>query len=297
MAIDPSWDNFTNKLMPVRRVDRLVVWNELMKAQAIDLHGYQPDEIRVTGVPQWDRYFTHGASADRAGFFRRIGADPARRLVTLTTTPQELYPDHDHVLRVMAEAVRDGRWPSAQILVRLHPRDDRAKYAPFEGAAGVIIEKPFRETVRAGDGLAVDVTAENQQHLANTLRHSDVIVNVASTIAIEAAIFDTPVVNVAFDGEREQDFARSARRYYQFTHYVNITRHNAVRVAWSPDELIGHVRSYLDDPAQDRDGRAKVVREQCQYTDGRAAERVARSVVDEWRARNTPCAASQASSH
>jgi len=27
MAIDPSWDNFTNKLLPVRRVNRLVVWN------------------------------------------------------------------------------------------------------------------------------------------------------------------------------------------------------------------------------------------------------------------------------
>jgi CDP-glycerol glycerophosphotransferase (TagB/SpsB family) len=209
-----------------------------------------------------------------------------------------LYPHHDHVLTVMASALSEGRWPSAQILVRLHPRDDRAKYAPFEGAPGIIIEKPFRDTVRAGDGLAVDVTAESQQHLADTLAHSDVIVNVASTIAVEAAIFDTPVVNVAFDGEREQDFARSARRYYRFTHYANITRHNAVRVAWSPDELITHVRSYLDDPAQDRAGRAQVVREQCQFTDGRAAERVAGFVVDEWRARNTAsCAALQASSH
>ena len=41
MAIDPSWDNFTNKLLPVRRVDRLIVWNELMKQQAIELHGYR----------------------------------------------------------------------------------------------------------------------------------------------------------------------------------------------------------------------------------------------------------------
>ncbi|HEX6214754.1 MAG TPA: CDP-glycerol glycerophosphotransferase family protein [Vicinamibacterales bacterium] len=283
MAIDPSWDNFTNKLMPVRRVNRLVVWNDLMKTQAVDLHGYGPDEIRVAGVPQWDRYFSRGATADREAFFRRIGADPSRRLVTLTTTPQELFPHHDHVLRVMAAALGERRWPAAQILVRLHPRDDRAKYAAFDGAPGIIIEKPFRDTVRAGDGLAVDVTAESQQHLADTLSHSDVIVNVASTIAIEAAIFDTPVVNVAFDGERKQDFARSARRYYQFTHYTNITRHNAVRVAWSPDELIGHVRSYLDDPGQDRSGRAQVVREQCQFTDGRAAERVAGFVVDEWR--------------
>ena len=57
MAVDPSWDNFTNKLLPVRRVDRLVVWNELMKQQAVELHGYQPDEVRVAGAPQWDLYF------------------------------------------------------------------------------------------------------------------------------------------------------------------------------------------------------------------------------------------------
>ena len=284
MAIDPSWDNFTNKLMPVRRVNRLVVWNDLMKRQAVELHGYQPDEIRVAGVPQWDRYFSEGSAISRADFFARIGADPSRKLVTLTTTPQELYPHHDHVLRVMHRALRDGAWPSSQVLVRLHPRDDRAMYAAFERTPGIIVEKPFRDTVRAGDGLAVDVTAESQRHLAATLRHSDVIVNVASTIAVEAAIFDTPVVNVAFDGEKESDFARSARRYYKFTHYANITRHDAVRVAWSPEELVAHVRSYLDDPAQDRDGRAQVVREQCQFTDGRAAERVSGFVVDEWRA-------------
>ena len=297
MAIDPSWDNFTNKLMPVRRVNRLVVWNDLMKSQAVDLHGYQADEVRVAGVPQWDRYFSRGATADRATFFRRIGADPSRRLVTLTTTPQELYSHHDHVLRVMAGALRGGEWPAAQILVRLHPRDDRSKYTQFEGAAGIIIEKPFRDTVRAGDGLSVDVTVDSQQHLADTLHHSDVIVNVASTIAIEAAIFDTPVVHVAFDGEVEQEFARSARRYYNFTHYANITRHKAVKVAWSPNELVEHVRAYLEDPAEDRAGRERVVREQCQFTDGRAAERVAGFVADEWRGRHTQtCAASQASS-
>jgi hypothetical protein len=283
MAIDPSWDNFTNKLMPVRRVNRLVVWNTLMKQQAIELHGYQPDEIRLAGVPQWDRYFTKGVAISRADFFRRIGADPARRLVTLTTTPQELYSHHDHVLRVMRAALSDGRWPAAQVLVRLHPRDDRSKYAAFEAAPNVIVEKPFRDTVRAGDGLAVDVTADSQQHLADTLRHSDVVVNVASTIAIEAAIFDTPVVNIAFDGEQESEFARSSRRYYRFTHYVNVTRHDAVKVAWSPDELVRHVRSYLDDPAQDRDGRARVVREQCEFMDGLAAERVAGFVAEEWR--------------
>ena len=282
MAVDPSWDNFTNKLLPVRRVDRLIVWNDLMKQQAIDLHGYQPDAVRVAGAPHWDLYFTPGAVTSRDAFFRRIGADPSRTLITLTTTPRELYPHHDHALRVLIRAMRDGAWRrDAQILVRLHPRDEIGGYDEFQHVPGVIIEKPFRSTVKTGDGLAVDVTAENQRHLADTMRHSDVVVNVASTIAIEAAIFDTPVVNISFDGERPSAWATSARRYYRFTHYMNITRHDAVRVAESPEQLVELVGRYLDDPSLDREGRRRVVEEQCQFLDGRAAERAAAFVSDE----------------
>jgi hypothetical protein len=282
MAVDPSWDNFTNKLLPVRRVDRLVVWNDLMKQQAIELHGYAPDEIRVAGAPQWDLYFKQGPVTSREVFLRRIGADPSRKLITLTTTPRELYPHHDHVLRVLVRALRDGALRrDAQVLVRLHPRDEIQAYDEFRNLPGVIIEKPFRSTVKAGDGLAVDITAENQQHLGDTMRHSDVVVNVASTIAIEAAIFDTPVVNISFDGEQASDWTRSARRYYQFTHYMNITRHHAVRVAESPEQLVELVGGYLDDPSLDREGRQRVVREQCQFLDGRSAERAAMFVSDE----------------
>jgi hypothetical protein len=282
MAVDPSWDNFTNKLLPVRRVNRLIVWNDLMRRQAIDLHGYQPDEIRVAGAPQFDEYFSGQPGSTREAFFERIGADPARRLVTVTTTPRELYPHHDHVLRVLMRAVDGGRFqPPTQVLVRLHPRDEADAYRELARVPHLIIEKPFRESIRTGDGLSVDVMKENQRHLADTLRHSDVIVNVASTIAIEACIFDTPVVNVSFDGEAASEFARSARRYYRFTHYVNVTRHQAVRIAEQPEQLVEWVGRYLDDPSLDRAGRRQVVEEQCQFTDGRSAERMAAFVAAE----------------
>jgi CDP-glycerol:poly(glycerophosphate) glycerophosphotransferase len=282
MAVDPSWDNFTNKLLPVRRVNRLIVWNDLMREQAVNLHGYAPDEVRVAGAPQWDLYFQSSTPISRDAFFRRIGADPSRRLITLTTTPRELYSHHDHVLSVLIRAMNGHAWSEpAAILVRLHPRDDLDAYRPFQGVPNVIIEKPFRPTVKTGDGLAIDITADNQQHLADTLRHSDVIVNVASTIAIEAAIFDTPIVNVSFDGEAPSEWTTSARRYYRFTHYVNLTRHGAVRVADRPEELVEYIGRYLDNPSLDRDDRRRVVLEQCQFLDGRSAERVANYVVQE----------------
>jgi CDP-glycerol glycerophosphotransferase (TagB/SpsB family) len=185
------------------------------------------------------------------------------------------------VLRELVKAMESGRLANAQVLVRLHPRDEVDAYKEFAHTPQVIIEKPFRATVKVADGLAIDVMPDNQRHLGDTLFHADVVVNVASTISIEACIFDTPVVNINFDGPDGSPYVTSARRYYSFTHYVNITSRGAVRVATSPDELVRHVAAYLAEPALDAAGRRQVVLDQCQFTDGRSAERVVRLVLDE----------------
>jgi hypothetical protein len=302
MAIDPSWDNFTNKLIPVRRVDRLVVWNTIMRDQAVSLHGYQPHDIRIAGTPQWDAYFQDGTIVSREEFCRRIGADPTRRLITLTTTPLELYRYYEQVIETLITARDRGRFgDGAQLLVRVHPRDSIERYAAFEGRPGVIVEKPFKKTVRAGDGMAVDVTADAQHHLANTMRHSDVVIQVVSTIAIEAAIFDTPVVNISFDGADALPFVQSAKRYTEFTHWENIARNGAIRDAATPEQIIELVAKYLDHPELDREGRKQVALDQCGFLDGRSGKRVAQFISEEIAAvtgRNvsTPCVESLASS-
>ena len=281
MAIDSSWDNYTNKLVPVRHVDRLLVWNDIMKAQAVSLHGYDPGAVDVVGAPQFDVYFRGEARCPRDSFFRRIGADPSRKLVTLTTTPRSLYVHHAYVVRELMAAVRSGAFREpVHLLVRLHPRDEVDSYREFANTPHLTIEKPFRDTVKVADGLAIDVMPEHQRHLADTMYHSDVAVNVASTITIEACIFDTPVVNIAFD-EGAMPFVRSAARYYRFTHYVNVTDRGAVRVAWSPAEMIAHVNAYLADRTLDAAGRRHVVLDQCQFTDGESAARVAACVAEE----------------
>jgi hypothetical protein len=66
------------------------------------------------------------------------------------------------------------------------------------------------------------------------LKHSDVIVTVASTIAIEASIRHAGGGR-SFDGETPEEFSKSARRYCKFTHYANITVQPAV--AETPEAL------------------------------------------------------------
>ena len=278
VAIDLSWDHFTTKTAPLRPVAALSVWNETMRKQAVDIHGYRAEQVFVAGVPQFDIYHDGSALSGRAEFFRDLGADPARRLITLTTVPPVLYGFHDRVANLILDCVQRGTFGPAQLLIRVHPRDGLSAYRRFESCAGVIVEKPFR-TGRLAEGSAVDPSANDRRHLANTLIHSDVIVNVASTIAIEAAICDTPVVNIAFDGPERRPFLDSAARYYHYTHYRPLVDAGAVRVARSPEELASWIGRYIESPDLDRDGRKRAVETQCYKVDGRASERVAAFVV------------------
>jgi hypothetical protein len=284
IAVDLSWDNLTNKLLPMRRVDRMIVWNSTMRREAHDLHGYRVEDVDVAGPPQFDGYFNGLPRSTRAAFCRRLGLDPVRRILTLTTIPAESYPRHDLVIDHLMTAIRSGAIaPACDLLVRLHPRDDLRAYERFAGTPHLVIEKPFRTTVKAGDGHSVDVGAEHMRHLADTMCHSDVVINVASTIAIEAAIFDTPVVNIAFDEDdaEARPFLSSPLRYYSYTHYQQIVRAGGIRIAKSAGEMIDLVNGYLADPMRDAAGRRRVVAEQCEFTDGRSAERVAECIVRE----------------
>jgi hypothetical protein len=56
-------------------------------------------------------------------------------------------------------------------------------------------------------------------------------------------------------------------------------RSGAVRIAQSAGEMVDLINAYLADPSLDADGRRRIVREQCEFTDGRAAERVAAEIV------------------
>lgn len=281
MAVDLSWDNLTNKFFPPRQVDRLLLWSSSMRDEAVTLHAYSPDRITVTGPPQFDSYF-RGQRSTRAAFCARTGLDPARKIITLATIPPSKFPHHEFVIDRLIEALESGAINApADLLVRLHPRDDGRLYEKYTHRPHVVVEKPFRQTAtRSGDGMDIDVMAENTRHLADTLHHSDVVLNVASTLAIEASIFDTPVVNIGFDGQPGSN-AALMEWHYRSTHFSKVVRSGAVRIAGSSAEMVDLINLYLAAPSTDAEGRARIVLDQCEFTDGRSAERVAAAIVKE----------------
>jgi hypothetical protein len=52
-----SWDNLTNRGLIRVAPDRVLVWNEHQRREAVELHGVPPDRVIVTGAPRFDEFF------------------------------------------------------------------------------------------------------------------------------------------------------------------------------------------------------------------------------------------------
>lgn len=284
VGADLGWDNLSSKYRPIRRVDYLTVWNEAMRDEAVRYHGFTPDRVSVSGAVQFDPYFRGDALEPRQEFLRAIGADSNRCLVTLATPPYTMYPSAGLLVETLAQAVAGDRLgPPAQLLVRVHPRDDLEAYQAYRARPHVLVEKPIAR-MQAVEGIPpYDVfspTVRNRRHLAATLAHSDVLVNFASTTTVEACIFDTPVVNVGFDETPGLPLPLSIRRYYAYEHYQPVIEIGAVKVAASPDDLVARVRRYLMDRSHERAERRALVERLCAFTDGWSGRRVAQAILD-----------------
>jgi hypothetical protein len=273
-----SWDNPTTKGPFPVRPDRLVAWNTILRDEALKYHGLREDQICVAGVPQFDIYCDRERFRSRAEFFRKWNLDPSKKLITYTTGTPGTAPFDDEIVDLLYQKLRAGAFKEpAQLLVRLHPKDIYEIYRKFENQPELIIQLPGR---RAKTNDSWNPTHDDMYGLAELMCYSDVVVNIASTTTIDAAAFDTPVVNVAFDGYKEKPNEQSCRRYYEYEHYQRVVATGGFKISYSIDELVTHIQDCFDDPKREADGRARIREEQCYKLDGQSGRRIGEYLLE-----------------
>jgi hypothetical protein len=121
-----SWDHLSSKALIRQWPDRVFVWNDTQRHEAVDLHRVPPDRVVVTGAQCFDQWFDRRPTLDRETFCRRVGIDPARPYVLYVCSALfEGSPNEAAFVRRWAEAVRasgDPRLRDASLLVRPHPK-------------------------------------------------------------------------------------------------------------------------------------------------------------------------------
>jgi hypothetical protein len=276
LGVVASWDNLTSKGPLLPRVDRLVVWNDGMRDEAVRYHGYRPEQVAVTGAAHHDLAFTaREAFASRAQFLAKLGLDPGKRLVVYAGEDPSISPEAPRYVEILHRFIREGALSfPAQLLVRPHPQDDPRRFDAARRLPGVVFDLPGRPSER----YWMDMTREHLRHLYETMAHADVVVNVCSSIVLDAALFDTPCVCVGFT-ERPHPVFHDARRLFEMDHFREVLDTGATEVVLTEVALREALERAIAMPAARAGGRRRLVRQLAQFDDGKSGWRVAQAIM------------------
>lgn len=273
-----SWDNLTSKGRIAAPFDHYLVWSDHMRQELLRYYpDVSPNRIHVVGTPQFDPYADDSLIWSREEFYRRVGADSSRPLICYSGGDAGTCPEDPAHLRVLMELIRAHsikRQP--QVLLRPAPVDDGRRYDQVrKDHPELLYAKPAWVHAEPGNWARVIPLPEDVQFLANLTRHADLNVNLASTMTLDFAVHDKPIVNIAFDVASPPPFGVPLWDfYYQFEHYRPVVKLGAARFARSPAELAEHVNTYLEKPCLDRDNRRRLIDLEVSLPLGSSSQRI-----------------------
>jgi hypothetical protein len=281
VAMIPSWDNVSTKNRLVFRYDAYLVWSEQTKRE---LHHFYPSTravpVYVVGAPQLDPLFDDRFRLTRAEFCASQGLRPELPVIVYALgSPNFIHGEYHGALRV-AEAIERGDLDGAQLLVRPHPLHDDGRLDSLFSSFGprVVVQK----TANPQAGLTERTQDEREVvEWVNTFRHADVVVNLSSTVAIESAIFDRPIVNLDFDPEPGRQLDALVKDVnHRWTHFKPVAESGGLWLVEDEAAMLGAITGYLERPELHREERRRIASDVCEFTDGRSGERMASALID-----------------
>jgi UDP-N-acetylglucosamine 2-epimerase len=270
-----SWDHLHKRLSAY--TSTVAVWNEINKREAVRLEHVPARSVHVVGAVQFDPYYSADAIIPRDEFLRSMKLDPARKTILLATGGPFFRLAQNSWLDELLAAAREGRFDfPVQLVCRTHPSDMLGPFIKYLRVPDVVMD--MHEEYSPTLDWVIGLPALKRQ--ANLMAHADVVITPGSTITLEAAIFDTPTVVVAYNNA-DPDTIRNVLEKFTFVHHFKeILDRNLVSVARNANEMIAQVNQLLADPAAYREQRRQIVRDWVGFTDGASAKRLARVIAE-----------------
>jgi hypothetical protein len=235
-----SWDHLTTKGLIHELPDRIVVWNELQRREATELHGARPEHVIATGAQPYDHWFATRPSLDRETFCRQIGLPSDRPYLLYLCSSPFIAPYEVDVVRRWLGAIRssrDERLRDAGVLVRPHPQN-AAQWADVDlSSSGDVAIWP-----RAG---ANPIALDARREYFDSMHHSHAVVGINTSALIESGIVGRLVYSF-----RVPELAATQEGTLHFRH---LTRNGLLLLADTIDEHVSQLERSFDSAGRDRE--------------------------------------------
>ena len=220
------------------KTNLILVWNEMMREQAIKWHRCENSTIKPIGILRVDAFkISNKKLQSRDEFIQSNGLVKGRKIISLIGGNISL-----------SEASRIGKLISSskeiqvkiQILYRSQPGSFEKDLKCLKSLKdeNLFLIKGFSSKFKESE-------IQNQLlNTANFLKNSDVIISLASTMGVEALYFNIPCIFLMY-GNTEDLF------WYKQDHIAMLLQKEGIKIVQNDLELIKSVKYYLINPALD----------------------------------------------
>ncbi len=238
-----SWDNLP-KATTVVEADYYFVWGEHMKKELLF---YYPDilekQVMVTGTPQFEGHFNKEHLLSKESFFRHYNLDEDKNYICFSGDDITTSPNDPYYLEDTAKAVSqlNQKGYNIGIIFRRCPVDFSDRYdSVLKTYKDIIIPiAPIWE--EAGSMWnAIMPTLSDTKLLVNTAAHTDLVINVGSSMVFDFACHDKPCAFINYDTEIRNHPTWNIEHIYKYVHFQSMPNKKAV--LWLNDkESIGSI--------------------------------------------------------
>jgi hypothetical protein len=272
-----SWDHLSSKVVLSKKYDRILVWNRLTKSEILDTYpSYSEDQIKIVGIPQYDIY-RDKPEFNYPQWCANYGLDPTKKTILFSTMPQVRHNQQHIIIERLLKAIVAGKdLPrDLQVLIKCHPFDNAGLYDGFpEKYPAALCQSTL------GTGLPQEKWIPSEKETAvsrDCLYFCAININIFSTVTLEAAYFDKPIIHIAFD-PNPVPCRIPCREYYNFEHFKKITRAKAARMVFNQEELHRAIGDYLVHPELQRKERKELLAQYLTIAPGLARDSVVREI-------------------
>jgi len=289
MAAIVGWDNPSSYAIRGAPMDYVTCWSQLQKDELVYGSDWDPERVHIGGIPSYDGYFRREWQLSKDDYFKLHNLDPERKLISYACSFVHFAPNYPNVEALAKLVSSDALVEPSQLLIRLHPShfQDKPKIFTDERERIFALEKQYPNVhvvkpVALGGSLGY-YGGEDMDEKSSMMAHSDVLVTVYSTMVVETAVHDTPIVAAVIDvpggWNKKGKFSLSLKKIGNWPTHKRFRAAKAGRVASNEKELCEVINLYLKNPSLDAAERRKFIEDEITFTDGISGKRTAEFIL------------------
>jgi hypothetical protein len=244
-----SWDNLP-KGTKLLQTDYYMVWSEHMQNE---LQYYYPEvsssQIKITGTPQFEAHYDTALLQSREDFFAEHHLDLSNKYLCFSGDDITTSPNDPVYLADVAAAVRrlNETGYALGILFRRCPVDFSNRYdAVLEEYKDCIVAVAPKWEKQGAEWNTILPTQADTILLANTIYHTELVVNLGSSMVFDYATNQKPCAYIRYDVPNCPVPDWSVQKIYNFIHFRSMPSAHAVHwidSAAAIDQVIANMLS------------------------------------------------------